>query len=89
MSAGEAKNYGKKTDLREDWEEVKIKIMCEIAYCKFAQNQDLKEKLLKTGEEELIEGNHWRDQFWGVYNGEGKNWLGRILMKVRKKLSET
>ena len=32
---------------------------------------------------ELVEGNTWGDRYWGVYNGQGKNWLGRLLMQVR------
>lgn len=87
MTASEAKNFGKKVDLRSDWEKIKVQTMYEIVMCKFSQNTDIKKKLLDTAEEELIEGNGWGDVFWGVCKGEGKNWLGKILMKVRKKLA--
>lgn len=40
--------------------------------------------LLKTGDEELVEGNTWGDTFWGVCKGKGRNELGKILMKVRE-----
>jgi hypothetical protein len=30
--------------------------------------------------------NHWKDTFWGVYNGVGKNMLGKLLMQVREEL---
>ena len=50
-------------------------------------NPDLKEKLLATGNEELVEGNWWGDQYWGICDGIGKNKLGKLLMKVRKELA--
>ena len=45
--------------------------------------------LLATGGEELIEGNWWHDNFFGVCtcgpcDGKGKNNLGKILMRVRE-----
>lgn len=88
MSAIEAKNFGKRVKLRDDWEKVKVRVMFEIVLCKFKQNPDLRRKLLETGDEEIMEGNAWGDRFWGLCKGEGKNWLGRILMKVRKMLNE-
>ena len=42
------------------------------------------DKLLDTGDTELIEGNNWHDTFWGVCKGKGQNNLGKILMEVRK-----
>lgn len=72
--------------MRPDWEEVKYDVMYEIVKAKFIQNPDLKEKLLSTGDEYLVEGNHWGDRTWGQVNGVGKNWLGKILMKVREEL---
>lgn len=84
MTPTQAKRYGKKVELRPDWEDVKISIMKEIVSQKFLQNPTLLEKLMATGDKELIEGNHWRDYFWGVCNGKGKNNLGKILMEVRE-----
>ena len=48
--------------------------------------EDLAEKLLATGDEELVEGNDWNDRIWGKVNGQGENRLGIILMKVREEL---
>ena len=79
-----AKRIGKKVKLREDWEDVKVSIMTEVVSQKFLQHPHLIEMLLQTGDEELIEGNTWRDYFWGVCKGKGKNNLGKILMKVRE-----
>lgn len=83
-----AKNMGRCVDLRPDWEEVKLTLMEEIAYAKFSQNGELKEKLLSTGDALLKEGNKWGDVFWGVNSktGEGENNLGKILMRVRDNL---
>ena len=72
--------------LRGDWEEVKDNIMYEICKAKFTQNEDLKEKLLATGNDILEEGNTWGDRVWGTVNGVGENRLGKILMRVREEL---
>ena len=54
---------------------------------KFAHHPELKEKLLATGDAYLEEGNTWGDRIWGVYQGQGENRLGKILMKIRKELA--
>ncbi len=45
-------------------------------------------KLLATGARKLVEGNTWKNVFWGVdlRTGEGENHLGQILMQVREEL---
>lgn len=68
-----------------EWEETKIMVMYELLQKKFKQ-EDLKIALLATGDVELIEGNAWGDIYWGVCNGVGENWLGKIIMKVREEL---
>lgn len=89
-SPGEAKKYGKTVALREGWEYVKNDIMYSVLMAKFSSDEELKRKLLCTGEEELVEGNTWGDSYWGydLEKNEGKNILGKILMQVRKDLSE-
>ena len=89
LSPSVAKRKGRKVTLRNDWEEVKFDVMLEICRAKFTQNQDLAEKLLATGDEELIEGNTWGDRIWGMVDGTGKNWLGKILMQIREELKNT
>lgn len=81
-SAGEAKKRGGRVVLRSDWDAVKLDVMWDLIVEKFS-HPDLRERLLGTGDAELIEGNHWGDTFWGVCRGEGANHLGRILMDVR------
>lgn len=46
-------------------------------------------RLLETGEAYLEEGNDCGDRVWGVYQGQGENRLGKILMKVRAELRST
>jgi hypothetical protein len=87
MSAADAKKYGRSLPLRPDWENVKLQEMYNVVHAKFTQNEELQQKLLDTGDAELIEGNVWKDSFWGVYNGKGENHLGKILMKVRAELA--
>lgn len=88
MNGSQAKYAGQKLKLRPDWNEVKVDVMYAIVKDKFTRNPELREKLLNTGNLELIEGNYWGDTFWGVCNGKGENHLGKILMRVRKELAE-
>ncbi len=81
---GEAKSFGSKLLLREDWDEVKIHVMRDLVMQKFANHKDLGASLVATGSRELIEGNTWGDVFWGVCEGKGQNWLGRVLMESRR-----
>lgn len=86
-SSAQAKHLGKKITLREDWdEECRLVTMMFLNFQKYYFNEDLKQKLLDTGEEELVEGNYWNDTFWGVCKGKGKNHLGLILMEIREQL---
>lgn len=80
---GKQKRLGRKVPLRPDWEDVKDDVMHAICLCKFAQNPGLAQKLLATGNAELIEGNYWHDHYWGICNGTGQNKLGKILMQIR------
>ena len=83
---GAAKKLGRKVDLRPDWEQIKLKIMYDLVKQKFAG--PLKQSLLNTGDAYLEETNWWHDTFWGVCDGIGKNWLGKILMAIRKELKD-
>lgn len=93
LDPSSAKKLGRRVKLRDDWEDVKDDIMYEICKAKFSQNEDLKEKLLATSDEYLEEGTTgWHDNYWGncscekCKNIEGKNTLGKILMRVREEL---
>jgi len=82
---GQAKKLGRRVQVRSDWEKVKVPLMQSIIHSKF-KVPELREKLLATDRAQLIEGNTWGDTFWGVCNGVGENYLGRILMAVRAEL---
>lgn len=85
----EAKQLGRQSTIRTDWEQVKLGVMRDLLYQKFA-HADLAQRLLATGDATLIEGNTWDDRFWGAVNDDGQwvgeNHLGRLLMEVRASL---
>jgi ribA/ribD-fused uncharacterized protein len=75
-----------KIPIRVDWEEVKDDVMLRAVRAKFEAYTTLKELLLSTGDEEIIEKTT-KDLYWGCgTNGTGKNMLGIILMQVRSEL---
>lgn len=82
---GKAKAAGRKVTLRPHWEAVKVAVMRQVVAAKFEQHPDLMDQLMSTGIDELEEGNHWNDRFWGVdiRTGKGLNELGNILMLIR------
>ena len=101
MKPGEAKRIGKEIfnlAPNPNWSpEFRLQLMEDFVFQKFSRNEDLKQMLLATGECELIEGNHWHDNFFGVCNcgncppeklrpKEEQNHLGEILTKVRERL---
>ena len=86
LNGAQSKKLGKLVKLREDWNSVRISIMCSIVFNKFERNPNLLNLLLATGDATLIEGNYWHDTFWGVCDGTGANHLGIILMDVRELL---
>lgn len=84
--------YGK------NWENTKIKTMTKAVFYKF-QDADLRQKLLATGDAQLIEASPY-DKYWGAglnerditkrnptnaenYEFPGKNMLGKILVGIR------
>ena len=67
---------------------IRLTVMEELLRQKFAPGTELAKKLINTGDQELVEGNWWGDKFWGVSNGVGHNYLGKILMKIRKELND-
>lgn len=88
----DAKNLGQEIERRRDWETVKYGIMKKVLFDKFSRHYDIQQKLLATGDAELVEGNTWHDNTWGnctcdrCYDIEGQNMLGKALMEVRDML---
>lgn len=92
MGSHESKKKIRDKDIfpfREDWTpEFSLKVMEKVLRHKFALGTTWADKLLATGEEEIVEWNDWNDLFWGkdVETKEGKNHLGIILMNLRNEL---
>lgn len=92
MRSSKAKAKGKTLILRPDWESVKRLIMLDLVRQKFYNSHSLATLLAATEDRTIIEGNYWHDNYWGdcsceqCQHIEGKNWLGKIIMHVRKEL---
>lgn len=83
-----AADLGKNRDqkLIADWDKIKNDIMLVGVQKKFETHGVLKELLLSTDENLIIENSPY-DNYWGIgQTGEGLNQLGTILMRVRQKL---
>ncbi|MBC8142759.1 MAG: NADAR family protein [Armatimonadetes bacterium] len=70
--------------LRSDWNAVKDDVMRIALRAKFDAHTELRELLLSTGTETLIEKTS-TDYYWGCgTDGTGKNRLGELLEKLRE-----
>jgi ribA/ribD-fused uncharacterized protein len=68
---GLAKRLGQKLTLRDDWEQMKKRVMFGVLTAKFAppaymQDSTLGAQLVATGRQILVEGNRWGDDYWGA-----------------------
>jgi len=76
--------------MRPDWDSIKYEIMYNANYLKFKDNPTLKEKLLNTGDAEIIQQSdqefYWSQNFQDPPTG--RNLLGKILKDIRKRLKE-
>lgn len=92
ITSSEAKRLGTKVTMRPEWEEpcapddrpFKVEVMKEIQRRKYKQ-PEFRAKLLKT-DAYIEETNTWGDKYWGVCDGEGKNWLGVMIVEVRDEI---
>lgn len=90
MKPGKAKRFGRKIELRSDWEEIKIDVMKFALEKKFAKGTSLYKKLKATNGY-IEETNYWHDNIWGNCICEkckylhGNNLLGILLMEIRDK----
>ncbi|KAJ7475443.1 hypothetical protein B0H11DRAFT_2033640 [Mycena galericulata] len=77
-----------KARIRTDWVDVRVEKMDIVLRQKFNQHPDLRQKLLATGDAELVEDSP-EDSFWGRgKDHQGRNELGRALERMRGKLRE-
>lgn len=83
------KEKSRRIRIKSDWDSLKIYVMFDVIRLKF-KIPELRDKLLATNDEQLVEGNNWGDCFWGVSKktGIGRNFLGRILMHVRDEIKQ-
>ncbi|MFH1216476.1 MAG: NADAR domain-containing protein [Pseudomonadota bacterium] len=76
--------------VRADWDAVRVEIMIELLLKKFS-HQKMKNYLIQTEPQYLVEGNDWEDTFWGACPERdklrGRNVLGLILMNIRSKIT--
>ncbi len=71
---------------RPNWENEKLLVMYDICKAKLEQNPYVKEKLLQTMDELIVEDSP-KDPFWGWgADRQGRNELGKVWMKLRKEL---
>ena len=83
-----SKKYHSKT--RQDWDDIRVKIMRWTLEVKLSQNWDKFSSLLReTGDKPIVEYST-KDQFWGAFKDAdaqlmGINALGRLLMEIREK----
>jgi ribA/ribD-fused uncharacterized protein len=87
LSSSDAERQVKSIQVRDDWEDIRSKVMEHGLKLKF-QNPELREKLEATRGKRIVFGHRsdrLSDLFWGfnLNTGEGENHLGNLLMKVR------
>lgn len=69
--------------VRSDWDTAKIDVMYRALKSKFSIYPHLNHMLLSTIGSVLVEASPY-DYFWGGgRDGEGLNYLGRLLMQLR------
>jgi N-glycosidase YbiA len=74
---------------RPGWSRLRYPWMLTCLRAKFMQHADLRELLLATGDAQIVESGRIDDDAgrrWGIVNGRGQNYLGRMLMRVRAEL---
>jgi len=67
------------------WKRKRLSSMRDIVKLKFDTYPNAKEKLMLTYPKKIVARNNWGDTYWGIYNNKGNNFLGKILMNIRRK----
>lgn len=84
-----AKRLAKQMGLRPFSRERKLAVMWSLLRQKFSRESGLLPTLLATGDQHIAEVAPW-DGFWGTgAAGDGENFLGRMLMAIRKSPDST
>jgi len=91
----DAKKLGRTRKIRSDWDSIKDDVMSFGVTYKFTKHQDLKDMLLATGDDHIIEGNYHHDNYWGDcrcdncnLKGGGENKLGILQMSIRESIKD-
>lgn len=75
------------TSVEEEWAYSKdLYLLYRLVWGKFRDHPALRKKLLDTGHSSLEMENYKGDRYLGTVHGLGSNWMGEILMLVRKQM---
>ncbi len=86
QSPDEAAKLGHVLPHRHDWKQIKYDVMRQAVLHKFKTHASIRQILLATEEEKIVQKD-LHDYYWGYgKDGSGKNYLGEILMEVRSSL---
>ncbi len=74
--------------LRKDWDQIKESVMKDALRLKVTQHTEIKDILLSTDDNEIVEHTP-RDHYWADGgDGSGKNRLGILWMEIREELQK-
>ena len=74
---------------RKGWKNLRRTLMTRALYIKVQMYPEVREYLLGTGDEKIIETSAY-DHYWGIGRDQrGDNMLGQVWMDIRNKLRET
>jgi ribA/ribD-fused uncharacterized protein len=85
----DAKHMGRKIRKIENWNDIRDVVMFRVLTAKFS-NPNLQKLLYETKNAYLIEGNSWKDTYWGKDDKtwKGENRLGELLMRLRNQIGD-
>lgn len=73
---------------RPNWKQLRRVLMTRALYTKVQMYPDVRETLLATGDQLILETSLY-DHYWGIGRDQrGENMMGKIWMDIRKKLGE-
>ena len=82
-----ARRIGKRVELRSGWDDMRRELMVALCRDKLARHAELRERIVATGDEDLVHEAPW-DSFWGSgRTGKGRNELGKVYMELRSEIS--
>lgn len=70
------------------WETYRFEYLYKANKAKFDSSQLLKDQLCETKGKLLLNKVPYKEEYLGIFNGNGKNVLGKVLMKLRDEYLE-